>query len=162
VHGAARVGLAFPDFHPGRPRNSACHLTFDLQMATGGVRTVMQPPTNDCFRRLKNRLKAFALNDVQGPCSENLKRLRFAHFQTVNSTSKIKAPRYRRGLSVGLIRTHRESSDKPILNAFCRVAPSVRFRVRAMLAARVFFLASVFSVRTSEGDHERRLELLGI
>jgi hypothetical protein len=33
----------------------------------------------------------------------------------------------------------RESSDNPMLNAFCRVAPSVRFRVRAMLVTRVFF-----------------------
>jgi hypothetical protein len=46
---------------------------------------VMQPPMNDCFRRLKNRLNAFALNDLQGPYSENLKPL--AHFQTVHGTS---------------------------------------------------------------------------
>jgi hypothetical protein len=36
--------------------------------------------------------------------------------------------------------------------AFCRVVPSFRFRVRAMLAARVLFRASTFSVRTSEED----------
>jgi hypothetical protein len=56
----------------------------------------------------------------------------------------------------------RESSDSPILKAFCRVAPSVRFRVRAMLAARVFLRAIVFSVRTSADVHERRFEFLGI
>jgi hypothetical protein len=56
----------------------------------------------------------------------------------------------------------RESSDSPILKAFCRVAPSVRFKVRAMLAARVFFLASVFNVRTSSDFHARRLEFLAI
>jgi hypothetical protein len=32
----------------------------------------------------------------------------------------------------------RESSDKPRLNAFCRVAPSVSLRVRAILAAGFF------------------------
>jgi len=56
----------------------------------------------------------------------------------------------------------RESSDKPRLKAFCRVAPSVRFNVRAMLAARVFFLAAVFNVRTSAADHERRFNFFAI
>jgi hypothetical protein len=56
----------------------------------------------------------------------------------------------------------RVSSESPRLNAFCRVAPSVLFRVRAVLAARVLFRASAFSVCTSEEDHERRLEFLGI
>jgi hypothetical protein len=35
-----------------------------------------------------------------------------------------------------------------MLNAFCRVAPTVRFSVLAILAAGVFFFASVFSSRT--------------
>ena len=35
-----------------------------------------------------------------------------------------------------------------MLNAFCRVAPSVRFRVFAILFAGTFFLASDFSSRT--------------
>jgi hypothetical protein len=56
----------------------------------------------------------------------------------------------------------RESSDSPILKAFCRVAPSVRFRVRAMLAAPVFLRAIVFNVRTSDDVHDRRFEFLGI
>ena len=57
----------------------------------------------------------------------------------------------------------RESSDSPILKAFsARVAPSVRFKVRAMFAARVFLRAIVFSVRTSDDVHERRFEFLGI
>ena len=56
----------------------------------------------------------------------------------------------------------RELSDSPRLKAFCRVAPSVRFRLRAMLAARVFFRAIVFSVRTSDDVHERRFDFLGI
>ena len=56
----------------------------------------------------------------------------------------------------------RESSDKPILKAFCRVAPSVRFNVRAMLAARVFFLAAAFNVRTSDAVHARRFDFLAI
>jgi hypothetical protein len=50
----------------------------------------------------------------------------------------------------------RESSDKPILNAFCRVAPSVRFSVLAIRAAFVFLLASAFDVRTWSGVHVRR------
>jgi hypothetical protein len=56
----------------------------------------------------------------------------------------------------------RESSDNPMLNAFCRVAPSVRFRVFAMLAARVFFFASVFKVRTCSDVHARRFNFLDI
>ena len=41
----------------------------------------------------------------------------------------------------------RESRDSPRLNAFCRVAPSVRFNVLAIRAAPVFFRASDFKVR---------------
>jgi hypothetical protein len=41
----------------------------------------------------------------------------------------------------------RESSESPILNAFCRVAPSDRFNFLAILAAGVFFFAIVFSSR---------------
>jgi len=44
-----------------------------------------------------------------------------------------------------------------MLNAFCRVALSVRFSVLAILAARVFFRASNFSVRICSGVHVRRL-----
>src|SRR3984957_5171663 len=51
-----------------------------------------------------------------------------------------------------------ESRDKPILNAFCRVAPSVRFSVLAILAACFFFLASDFQVRTCSGVQPRRLD----
>jgi hypothetical protein len=50
----------------------------------------------------------------------------------------------------------RESSDIPRLKAFCRVAPSVRFRALAMLPALVFFFARVFKVRTLSGVHARR------
>lgn len=42
----------------------------------------------------------------------------------------------------------RESSDNPMANAFCRVAPSVRFRDLAIFLAGTFFLASDFSSRT--------------
>jgi hypothetical protein len=56
----------------------------------------------------------------------------------------------------------RESSDSPILNAFCRVAPSLRFKVRAMLGAFVFLFASVFSVRTWAVVHARRFDFLAI
>jgi hypothetical protein len=43
----------------------------------------------------------------------------------------------------------RVSSDNPRLKAFCRVAPSVLLKVRAMFAARVLLFASFFKVRTS-------------
>jgi hypothetical protein len=50
----------------------------------------------------------------------------------------------------------RESSDKPILNAFCRVAPSERFSVLAIREAFLFWRAMVFKVRTCSGVHARR------
>jgi hypothetical protein len=56
----------------------------------------------------------------------------------------------------------RESSDNPRLNAFCRVAPSVRFKALAIFAAGVFFRAADFSSRTSAAVHERRFEFLAI
>ena len=78
----------------------------------------------------------------------------------------MKSPADWRGLNwrafPGLPDQERVSSDSPRLKAFCRVAPSVRFKLRAMLAARVFFRAIVFSVRTSDDVHERRFDFLGI
>jgi hypothetical protein len=56
----------------------------------------------------------------------------------------------------------RELRDTPRLNAFCRVALVVCFKVRAMLAVRVFFFASVFKVRTSDAVHSRRFDFLAI
>jgi hypothetical protein len=41
----------------------------------------------------------------------------------------------------------RESSDNPILNAFCRVAPSDRFSFLAIFAAGAFLRAIDFSSR---------------
>jgi hypothetical protein len=76
-----------------------------------------------------------------------------------------KSPAQGRGLtSLGqLIGSQaRESRDSPRLNAFWRVAPSVRFNVLAMLEARVFFLAAVFKIRTSAVDHGRRFDFLAI
>ena len=76
-----------------------------------------------------------------------------------------KKPRRGRGFGVENYRLpgfYRVSREIPMLKAFCRVAPSVRFKVRAMLPARVFFRASVFSVRTSDEDHERRFEFFAI
>lgn len=50
-----------------------------------------------------------------------------------------------------------------MLNAFCRVAPSVRFNFLAILAAGVFLRAMVFSSRTSVEVHARRFfDFLGI
>jgi len=42
----------------------------------------------------------------------------------------------------------RESSESPMLNAFCRVAPSDRFKRRAIDPAGTFFRASDLSSRT--------------
>ena len=56
----------------------------------------------------------------------------------------------------------RKSSDNPMLNAFCRVALTVRFSVFAILVACVFFFARVFKVRTCAGVHARRFEFLAI
>jgi len=50
-----------------------------------------------------------------------------------------------------------------MLNAFWRVAPSVRFKVLAIRAACVFFRASAFKVLTCAGVHARLfVALLGI
>ena len=45
-----------------------------------------------------------------------------------------------------------------MVNAFCRIAPSVRFSALAILAACFFFRASDFRVRTCAGVHERRFD----
>ncbi len=50
----------------------------------------------------------------------------------------------------------RESSESPMLNAFCRVAPSVLFNFLAICDAAVFFFAIVFSSRTSVAVQARR------
>jgi hypothetical protein len=57
--------------------------------------------------------------------------------------------------AVGAIAQTRESNDSPTLDAFCRVAPSLRFKVRAILAAGIFFRASGFSSRTCAAVHTR-------
>ena len=75
------------------------------------------------------------------------------------ATKKSPAPR---GAFYFVQTGYRESSDSPRLKAFCRVAPSERFKVRAMIAARVFLRAIVFNVRTSDDVHERRFDFLGI
>jgi hypothetical protein len=50
-----------------------------------------------------------------------------------------------------------------MLNAFCRVAPSVLFNFLAILAAGVFLRAMVLSSRTSPEVHARRFfDFLGI
>ena len=56
----------------------------------------------------------------------------------------------------------RELRDNPILNAFCRVALSVRLSVLAMLAARFFLFARVFNVRICSCVHARRFDFLAI
>jgi hypothetical protein len=49
-----------------------------------------------------------------------------------------------------------ESSDSPIVNAFCRVAPSVRLSVLPIRDARFLWRAIVFKVRTCSAVHARR------
>jgi hypothetical protein len=50
----------------------------------------------------------------------------------------------------------RESSESPMLNAFCRVAPSVLRNFLAIFPAAVFFFAKLFNSRTSVAVHARR------
>jgi hypothetical protein len=50
----------------------------------------------------------------------------------------------------------RESSESPMLNAFCRVAPSVLRSFLAIFPAAVFFFAMLFNSRTSVAVHARR------
>ena len=52
----------------------------------------------------------------------------------------------------------RESSDNPRLNAFCRVAPSLRLRLRAIFPAGVLLRAADFNSRTSVLVQRRRFE----
>jgi hypothetical protein len=52
-------------------------------------------------------------------------------------------------------RPARVSNERPRLKAFCRVAFSVRLKLRAMLAARDFLPASRFNVRMSRLVHAR-------
>jgi hypothetical protein len=54
----------------------------------------------------------------------------------------------------------RESSDNPRLNAFCRVAPSLRLRLLATFFAGVLLRAADFNARTSALVQERRFEFL--
>ena len=49
-----------------------------------------------------------------------------------------------------------------MLNAFCRVAPSERFRVRAIFAAGVFFFARDFKERICSEDQATLLRFLAM
>jgi len=71
-----------------------------------------------------------------------------------------KSPAYGGALkhnSVKRVQT-RESSDKPMLNAFCRVAPSVRLSVLAIVPAGFLLFARDFSVRVSSVVQARRFD----
>ena len=54
----------------------------------------------------------------------------------------------------------RELSDNPRLNAFCRVAPSLRLRLLAIFLAGVLLRAADFNSRTSALVQGRRFEFL--
>jgi hypothetical protein len=56
----------------------------------------------------------------------------------------------------------RESRDNPILNAFCRVAPSLRFSFLAIFPAGVFVRASDFSSRISLASQARLFAFLAM
>jgi hypothetical protein len=49
-----------------------------------------------------------------------------------------------------------------MLNAFCRVAPSVRFNFLAILEAGVFLFAMDFNVRTCSADQPTLLRFLAM
>jgi hypothetical protein len=55
---------------------------------------------------------------------------------------------------------YRESSDSPMLKAFCRVAPSVLLSFFAICEALVFLRAIVFRSRSSPEVHARRFFFL--
>jgi len=71
-----------------------------------------------------------------------------------------KSPKRLRGRDRDFASYIRESSDNPILSAFCRVAPSVRFSVLAIFLACVFLRASDFSSRTSAVVQVRLFDVL--
>ena len=56
----------------------------------------------------------------------------------------------------------RESSESPMLNAFCRVAISVLFNLLAILAAGVFLRARDLSSRTCTDVQARLLAFLAM
>jgi hypothetical protein len=69
--------------------------------------------------------------------------------RTIAAQHKEKAPQTGLFRLVQICRNYmRESSDTPKLNAFCRVAPTLRFNAFAIFSAPVFFLAMAFKVRT--------------
>jgi hypothetical protein len=49
-----------------------------------------------------------------------------------------------------------------VIAAKTNFASTVHFRVRVMLAARIFFFVSVFNVRTSDAVHSRRFDFRAI
>jgi hypothetical protein len=59
-------------------------------------------------------------------------------------------------LELLLLDQERESRESPMLNAFCRVAPSDRRSFLAILPAGVFLRAMVFRSRSSPAVHARR------
>jgi hypothetical protein len=59
-------------------------------------------------------------------------------------------------LELLLLDQERESRESPMLNAFCRVAPSDRRNFLAILPAGVFLRAIVFRSRSSPAVHARR------
>src|ERR1700722_15307215 len=58
------------------------------------------------------------------------------------------------------LRAQRESNETPILNAFCRAAPSLRLSALAVFGAGVFDLAIVFTSLTSCVVRSRRVDVL--
>ena len=87
--------------------------------------------------------------------------MRGIHLFANNYTMKKRKPRAGRGFvaekSTASLR-QRESSDNPILKAFMRVAPSVRFSDRAIFLAGVFLRAPVFNSRRSAVVQARRFD----
>src|SRR6202035_4838695 len=74
------------------------------------------------------------------------------------SSHKEKPPPKRGPFDMLFLRSQRESSETPKLNAFCRVAPRLRFSVLAIFGAGVFDFAIAFSSLISWLVHSRRLD----
>ena len=90
--------------------------------------------------------------EERGTCQPVYMALSFRSFRTILSGAIFLI---HIGLN-SLIFAARVSSDNPRLKAFCRVAPSVLFKFRAIVAARVLLFASFFRVRTSSAVQVRR------
>jgi hypothetical protein len=87
-----------------------------------------------------------------GPCNSSLQK----KYYDTGRGLKAPADAATTKLEVALLGQERESRESPMLNAFCRVAPSDRRSFLAILPAVVFLRAIDFRSRSSPAVHARR------